>query len=95
MLTPTSQHDLHSVKQFGLEIYLSKAKYKHKYYSSLFYLDFVIYISNNLIRMVLHYKRKTDRANWSEDQKRLAILAVKEKEMSICQAAASYRTVNG
>ena len=40
--------------------------------------------------MVLRYKRKTDRANWSEDQMKLAILAVEKKEMSLRQAANSY-----
>ena len=40
--------------------------------------------------MVRHYKRKTNRANWSEDQMRLAILAVEKKEMSLRQASASY-----
>ena len=40
--------------------------------------------------MVRHYKRKTDRTNWSEDQMKLAILAVENKEMSLRQAAVSY-----
>ena len=33
--------------------------------------------------MVRDYKRKTDRANWSEDQMKLAILAVENKKMSL------------
>ena len=41
--------------------------------------------------MVRHYKRKTDRANWSKDEMKLAILAVeKEEMMPLRQAAASY-----
>ena len=40
--------------------------------------------------MVRNYKRKTDRANWSEDQMKLAISAVQKKEMSLRQAAAAY-----
>ena len=40
--------------------------------------------------MVRHYKRKTDRAKWSEDQMKLTILAVENKEMSLRQAAVSY-----
>ena len=40
-----------------------------------------------LFRMVRNYKRKTDRANWSEDQMKLAIMAVEKKELSIRKAA--------
>ena len=40
--------------------------------------------------MVRNYKRKTERANWSEDQMKLAISAVQKKEMSLRQAAAAY-----
>ena len=40
--------------------------------------------------MVQNYKRKTERANWSEDQMKLAISAVQKKEMSLRQAAAAY-----
>jgi hypothetical protein len=35
-----------------------------------------------LFRMVRKYIRKTQRANWNEDQMRLAISAVEKKEMS-------------
>ena len=53
--------------------------------------------------MVREYIRKTDRANWSEDQMKPAGLAVTKKEMSIRQAAAAFgvpkdslnRRVNG
>ena len=40
--------------------------------------------------MVQNYKRKTERANWSEEQMKLAISAVQQKEMSLHQAAAAY-----
>ena len=40
--------------------------------------------------MVRNYKRKTKRANWSEDQMKLAISAVKHNEMSLCQTATAY-----
>lgn len=39
--------------------------------------------------MVRNYVRKTQRANWSEDQMKLAISAVEKKEMSIRKAAAA------
>ena len=39
--------------------------------------------------MVRNYKRKTERANWSEEQIKLGILAV-EKELSVRQAAATF-----
>ena len=37
--------------------------------------------------MVEKYKRKTDHANWSEKQMKLAIPSVKSKELSIRKAA--------
>ena len=40
--------------------------------------------------MVRNYKRKTDRANWSEEQMKLAILAVEKKELSIRKAAVVF-----
>jgi hypothetical protein len=36
-----------------------------------------------LFRMVRNYVRKIQRANWNEDQIRLAISAVEKKELSI------------
>ncbi|CAB3988907.1 charged multivesicular body 1a-like, partial [Paramuricea clavata] len=42
------------------------------------------------LRMVRNYKRKTDRANWSEEQMKLAILAVENKELSIRKAAVVF-----
>jgi hypothetical protein len=56
-----------------------------------------------LFRMVRKYIRKTQRANWHEDQMRLAISAVEKKEMSTRKAATAYgvpkdalnRRVNG
>ena len=43
-----------------------------------------------LFRMVRNYKRKTDRANWSEDQMKLAILAVESKDLSIREASVVF-----
>ena len=56
-----------------------------------------------LFRMVRNYKRKTERANWTEEQMKLAILAVENKDLSIRQAAVVHgvpkdslnRRVNG
>ena len=53
--------------------------------------------------MVRNYIRKTEQANWSEDQMKHAILAVDNKELSLRQAAAAFgvpkdslnRRVNG
>ena len=40
--------------------------------------------------MVRNYKRKTDRANWSEEEMKLAILAVENKELSIRKVAVVF-----
>ena len=40
--------------------------------------------------MVRNYKKKTDRANWSEEQMKLGILAVEKKEQSIRKAAVVF-----
>ena len=40
--------------------------------------------------MVRNYKRKTNRANWSEEKMKLAILAVENKELSIRKAAVVF-----
>jgi len=40
--------------------------------------------------MVRHYVRKTNRADWSEEQMKLAIQSVQSKEMSIRKASASF-----
>lgn len=53
--------------------------------------------------MVRNYVRKTQRANWSEEQMKLAISSVDKKEMSIRKAATAFgvpkdslnRRVNG
>ena len=40
--------------------------------------------------MVRNYKKKTDRANWSEEQMKLAILAVEKKELAIRKVAVVF-----
>lgn len=41
--------------------------------------------------MVRNYKRKTQKANWSEDDLKNALKSIEKKEMSIRAAAVSFQ----